>query len=163
MYFFRRKGGEIAIKEEIKLILNKLDGHNIRVTSTRKRIIECFFANRNRHMNSEEILEWVRKKRPGTGIATIYRNLDLLGKYGIINKIEDDNRSYYELKQFSKKSTHFHIKCKGCGKLIDVVDRDFEVMFLQFKLKMEKKYNCIIDDARIIMEGKCHNCCEAIQ
>jgi len=148
--------------EEIELIKRQLSENNMKMTSQRKAVIECFLTNKNRHMTAEEVYLMVSKKRPETGLATVYRTLDLLEKYGVINKIVDDKVAIYELKKYSKKSTHFHIKCKDCGNLTDVVDREFELKILNFKQGLEKKYGCVIEDVQVIMEGICSDCCKSL-
>lgn len=148
--------------KEIELIKRQLSKNNIKMTTQRRAVIECFLSNRNRHMTAEEIYFLVNEKRPETGLATVYRALDLFEKYDVIKKIKDERSAVYELKQYSKKSTHFHIKCKNCGNLIDVVDRAFELQILNFKQELEKKYDCIIEDVEIIMGGICSDCRKAL-
>lgn len=143
------------------MISRKLAKNNIKVTPQRRAVIECFLANRNKHMSAEEIYIKVSEKHPETGLATVYRTLDLLERYDIIKKIKSDRVAVYELKQYSKKSTHFHIRCKRCGKLIDVVDREFELEFLYFKQEVENKYGCVLEDVQVIMEGTCSRCCKS--
>ena len=48
---------------------------------------------------------------------------------------------------------HYHLKCKVCGKIIDLYDDSNK-----FKKYVEDKYDVLFDDATVVIEGKCEKC-----
>jgi len=58
-------------------------------------------------------------KKRKIGIATIYRNLDLMEKEDIITGLEINGISKYKL--FDSNHQH-HLICENCGEIIDIRD-----------------------------------------
>lgn len=86
-------------------------------TSSREAIIDVFIKN-DTPCKANEILDMVSNITPGINFSTIYRNLDLLIKLGIVNKLNlEDGFSHYEL---SKGEHHHHIICKLCGSVKEI-------------------------------------------
>jgi len=74
------------------------------------------------HPTADEIFERVRKRLPRISLGTVYRNLDVLSRLGMIRKLEVGGTQ----RRFDGNVTpHYHIRCLGCGK---VEDLDLEPM-----------------------------------
>lgn len=57
-----------------------------KLTLPRQAILNVFAEN-PKHLSAEEIFLSVHKNYPGIGLATVYRNLDLLPQMGLIFQI----------------------------------------------------------------------------
>jgi len=69
------------------------------------------------HPTAEWVYEQARKKMPGIGIATVYRNLNVLAEQGQIGKIVHvDGVDRFDC----NTSEHYHLQCNRCGKLSDL-------------------------------------------
>ena len=91
-----------------------------RLTKQKKIILECL-KNSHDHPTADEIYNKVRKQLPRVSLGTIYRNLDLLSKHGLLEKIYIDgfpNRYEY------KSKDHIHIRCIECGRIDDIVQEE---------------------------------------
>ena len=87
-----------------------------KITRQRQTILNVVLSMRS-HPRADEIYEQVRKKMPNISLGTVYRNLELLSKAGLIRKIEFAGHQ----KRFDfNLNEHAHIHCKICGKALDV-------------------------------------------
>jgi len=104
--------------------MNEFDS-NMRLTSQRQVILEELSKVKS-HPTANEMYDMVRKRLPRIGLGTVYRNLDLLAKLGIIRKLEVGG----EQKRFdSVISPHYHIRCIKCNRVDDIfikIDRGLE-------------------------------------
>jgi len=64
---------------------HKLSDSGIRMTSTRKNIIEILLDTHD-HLSVEDIFKKAYIMNPSIGLTTIYRTLDLLEQMGILQK-----------------------------------------------------------------------------
>ena len=117
-----------------------------------KEIILDILEHNRIHPTIHEIYELAKEKYPTIGQATIYRNVNRLVDEGKILKIPNrTNDSYhYDI----NISSHDHLLCKGCGKIIDIFDNDYSKIFNT----IEKTNSVKIDKAIILLEGFCSNC-----
>jgi Fur family ferric uptake transcriptional regulator len=74
------------------------------------------------HPTAAALYNVVRKRIPTISIGTIYRNLDLLSRNGIIQKLEVAGTKARFDGDIDK---HYHIRCSQCGKIDDL--RDFSL------------------------------------
>ena len=88
------------------------------------------------------------KNNESIGLATIYRVLTQLETAGLLQKNNfDDSTSTYEI----KKQHHDHLICTDCGKIIEFIDEDLEVM----QEKISKKHNFKLTSHVMTLFGKC--------
>lgn len=105
--------------DKIHLIEEKLRSMGYKLTGQRRLIIEVFEDNPS-HYTAQEVFEKARQKNSSINFSTIYRNLELLCKLDIINKLNiTSGISHFELKDVKH---HHHIICLGCGamKKVDI-------------------------------------------
>ena len=82
-----------------------------------KQIIQKIIEGPGKHMNAEEVMAVLKQEEPGIGIATVYRNLNLLCEEGVIQKISGQGRSFYD----GNPAPHDHLYCTCCGEIFDIV------------------------------------------
>ena len=88
-----------------------------------RRLIYSIITNSKEHLSAEEIYESAKREMPNIAIGTIYRNLNLMVKDGEIRKVEIHNAP----DRFDKNiKSHDHLICDECGKLKDIVIKDFD-------------------------------------
>jgi Fe2+ or Zn2+ uptake regulation protein len=69
------------------------------------------------HPTAFRLYETVRKRLPKISLGTIYRNLELLARAGIVQKLEvcgGESRFDGNARQ------HDHVRCLGCGRVDDI-------------------------------------------
>ena len=86
-----------------------------RMTLQRKTILDILRQTKS-HPSADEIYELVRKQLPRISLGTVYRNLELLAKTGLIQKLELGGT----IKRFDwNPNKHYHIRCLVCGQVDD--------------------------------------------
>ena len=89
---------------------------DIRLTPQRQVILEEL-AKVKTHPTANEVYDMVRKRLPRIGLGTVYRNLELMAKNGLILKLEVGGTQ----KRFDATTDlHYHIRCTTCGKVDDI-------------------------------------------
>jgi Fur family transcriptional regulator, ferric uptake regulator len=87
-----------------------------RLTKSRKLILDVLRMNGS-HPTADQIHSRVRESLPKVSLATIYRNLDYLARYGLVSTIVDaEGRKHYD----ATAPGHSHIWCAKCGRIEDV-------------------------------------------
>ena len=120
----------------------------LKVTHPRVRILELFQSDPETHYSAEEVHNYLIKNNESIGLATIYRVLTQLETAGLLQKNNfDDSTSTYEI----KKQHHDHLICTECGKIIEFIDEDLEVM----QEKISKKHNFKLTSHVMTLFGKC--------
>ncbi len=123
-----------------------------RNTVQQKIVLEAVNALKN-HASAEEIYEYIVKKYPSIGRATVYRILQRLSEEKKIKKIE-------ELKGAERYdhdcSRHYHIRCIKCGRLFDA-DIPY-IEDLEKNLRLQKGFT--VTGHSIVFTGVCPDCNE---
>ncbi|MDP8216845.1 MAG: Fur family transcriptional regulator [Candidatus Kaelpia imicola] len=135
-------------------------GCGYRLTIPREVLLDVL-AKTDKHLSAEEIYFAVNRCYPNIGLATIYRNLELLIQMGLVSKLNiGDSRARYELTQGPKSMHHHHLVCTACGKIIDYRDYiDEEVELLKRVEKgLSKKYGFKISSHFMRFFGLCDKC-----
>ena len=74
------------------------------------------------HPAADEVYELVRRQLPKISLGTVYRNLDVLSKAGLISRIcLGDGQRRYD----GRVHRHYHVRCVECGKISDVSEGEF--------------------------------------
>lgn len=88
-----------------------------------RRLIYSIITNSKEHLSAEEIYKSAKKEMPNIAIGTIYRNLNLMIRDGEIRKVEIHNAP----DRFDKNiNNHDHLICDECGKLKDIIIKNFD-------------------------------------
>ena len=76
------------------------------------------------HPSATALYEIVRERLPNISLGTVYRNLDLLARTGLIQKL---NTGHNEARFDGVTKHHYHVCCSICGKVADVYDAPVEI------------------------------------
>lgn len=86
------------------------------MTRQRRMILEEL-RNNYTHPTASEVYELVRQKLPRISLGTVYRNLEILSKQGLIRKLELAGAQ----KRFDGTiEMHYHVRCLSCGRVEDI-------------------------------------------
>ncbi|MCY7837257.1 transcriptional repressor [Bacillus haynesii] len=100
------------LRVEDEQLVPLLKKRGLRITAQRVLILKTI-ASLGGHPSAEDI----HRELPYMSLPTIYSNLKLFVKLGILKELSHgDAKSKYEL--FT--SQHYHVICKSCGKIADL-------------------------------------------
>lgn len=103
------------------------------------------------HPTAEEIHKMVMRKIPNIGLATVYRNLDLMEKEGLILKLKSKNK---QARYDGNTEKHWHLICKKCKQIIDI----FDVKGVKINSQQLKKSGFIPSLDYLEISGLCKKC-----
>ena len=89
-------------------------------TGQRKIIMDYLIKNKDKFVNAEEILEYMKKNKQEVGLTTIYRFLNLLEKNNNVRVETENHTKYY---QYVPQETSNHL-------------------FLKYIVYFSKRYKC---------------------
>ena len=127
----------------------------LKVTHPRTKILDVLQSNPDMHLSADEIHNKLVEHNESIGLATVYRVLTQLELAGLIQKNQfSDNQSSYEI----KKQHHDHLICTKCGKIIEFMNDDLEML----QEKISDKYQFRLDSHVMTLFGVCRdgNCQE---
>ena len=83
------------------------------------------------HPSPEEIYARVRRRIPSISLATVYKNLHLFIKSGIVGEVSLHHGS---LRVETNRATHHHLVCRGCRSITDLDEDGFQLALQQRKV-----------------------------
>ncbi|MGB9839777.1 Fur family transcriptional regulator [Thermovenabulum sp.] len=90
----------------------------LKVTGKRRAIIDILLKSGNM-LSAKSIYEKVKKEYPDINFSTVYRNLNLLAKKGILCFVLSENKSMIFSVKLSENH-HHHVVCKNCGSSVAI-------------------------------------------
>ncbi len=113
------------------------------------------------HPSAKDIHAALRAERPGLGLTTVYRTLELLHGLGLVRKISvEGGPSRYELVAEGKEGHHHHLVCTRCGRIIDYrdfIDEELELI-RKTEAALSGKHDFLIRGHNIEFLGLCAKC-----
>lgn len=139
--------------KKIEEIFTVLKTKHLRLTKTRKVLLELFFRYET-PLSAQIILREFGKVYRVVNKTTIYRELERLERVGLIGTVQlGDRTTYYEL---TIREHHHHLVCLHCEKVEDV-DID-EKIFLAEEKKVSREKNFVISRHALEFFGLCKMC-----
>lgn len=120
-----------------------------RITWQRKAILEELRKNK-RHPSAEDLYLFLKKKFPRIGIATIYRNLRMMTKEGLVKEIKLQGGL---LRYDGDIQNHMHFLCKKCEKIYDL-----PLKYTKHLIKDSSLKKFFIESVDINLTGLCWDC-----
>ena len=87
----------------------------VRMTRQRRAILAMLEGTRE-HPAADEVFRRVRQEVPRISLGTVYRNLDLLARAGIIQRTD---RAGAQMRFDANQRPHPHLRCVCCGRVDD--------------------------------------------
>ncbi|MCL1632024.1 peroxide-responsive transcriptional repressor PerR [Sporolactobacillus sp. CPB3-1] len=95
--------------------IEMLKSSGVRITPQRHAILEYLVIS-DTHPTADEIYKTLEHKFPNMSVATVYNNLRVFKKTGLVKELTyGDASSRFD---FSTKR-HYHVICSKCGKIVD--------------------------------------------
>lgn len=142
-------------QEQFKSLLKQ---NGLKVTTQRVAILEVLNSRPGKHLTAEEIYDYVKKKYPEIGIATVYRTIQMLSELNLIDKLNlDDGYVRYEISKKGKEDTchhHHHLICLDCGNIYAFQDDLLETLENRIKETM----GFAVVDHEVKLYGHCKKC-----
>lgn len=123
----------------------------LRVTSQRALILGII-RQRQGHVDAFEVYRQAREKQPRLSLSTVYRNLQMFKKLGLVKETHfDEDHHHYEVKP---PTEHHHLVCMGCGQIIE-----FRYPLSRYvRRNVPEASDFEIVDTEIRMRGYCTKC-----
>ena len=141
----------------VKDLRGKLAERHYKMTPQRKEILQVFIdSGEGNHLSAEEVYELLRKKDFDFGLATVYRNVELLTSLNVLMKVNfDDGCVRYELNSGnSTEHRHYHLICLNCKKVIEFK----EDLLDDLENLISEKSNFQITNHEVKFFGYCSEC-----
>ncbi|MHB1673205.1 MAG: Fur family transcriptional regulator [Acidobacteriaceae bacterium] len=97
--------------------------HGLAATHQRQVLFEVV-QEMEGHPSPEEIYARVRRRIPSISLATVYKNLHLFIRSGIVGEVSLHHGS---LRVETNRETHHHLVCRGCRSITDLDEKNFQL------------------------------------
>ena len=141
-------------QEQFKALLRT---NGLKVTNQRIAILEVLNNRPGKHLTAEEIYDYVRRKFPDIGLATVYRTIQLLSELSLIDKLNlDDGYTRYEIgsKNQEESHHHHHLICLECGNVYAFQDDLLE----NLENRIKDTLGFEVSDHEVKLYGHCKKC-----
>ena len=117
----------------------------------RNAILECLRST-DQHPSAETVHEMLKAEHPDISLATVYRNLALFKKQGLIQSIGTVNG----IERFDANTDpHVHFVCTGCDAVLDFPQVEVPS---SLGTDAEKQTGCQINGCQLTFTGLCQSC-----
>jgi len=123
---------------------------SLKLTKQRQEILDLI-QDSSGHMTADQIHSKLKEQNVTIGIATVYRNLNVLYDEKLINRVRHPELGYIYDKNVHD---HYHFRCVRCNKIQDVSIGYQD----QLHKIVEKELNCQVNTHDINFEGICREC-----
>lgn len=128
-----------------------------KLTPQREATVRVLLENEKDHLSAEDVFLFVKAIAPDTGLATVYRTLELLTELRVVDKINfGDGVSRYDLRQEGAKHFHHHLVCIECGSVEEIQEDLLE----DVEKIIENRWKFQVKDHRLTFQGICVKCRE---
>ena len=128
--------------------------HGLRLTRQR-RLIFSILESAQTHLNAKQLLEEAQKVDAGIDQVTIYRNLAMLKRLGVVDELDllhlKGDQHYYEARQVR---AHSHVACLSCGKVFEF----YTPAMKGIDRALAKECGFQVSFSRIEIGGYCSEC-----
>ncbi|MDF2535881.1 MAG: ferric uptake regulation protein [Bacillales bacterium] len=136
-------------------IKKQLHSANFKLTPQREATVRVLLEKEDSHLSAEDVYMLVKEIAPDTGLATVYRTLELLSELKIVDKINfGDGVSRYDLRIEGATHFHHHLVCYECGSVEEIKEDLLE----KIEDHVENTYDFRIKDHRLTFHGICRKC-----
>ena len=138
------------MREELEGLLKK---QGYKITNQRKAIISAFLNSKKHLLTAAEVHNIVNRENGIINFSTVYRNLEVLNKTGLIKRIILDNGvNSYELN--IDDHHHHHLICLICGETETLTYCPIE----EINKNIKKTSGFIPTDHKLEIYGYCTKC-----
>jgi Fur family transcriptional regulator, ferric uptake regulator len=139
---------------ERRSLLDELVAKGVRMTSQRRALIEVI-QQAKEHLDAAALLDQARRREPNIDRATVYRTIDLLKKFRLVDELDlmhlDGEKHFYEAK---RQRDHIHLACFRCGRIEEYSSPLFE----RLKTEISGQTGFEVRVTRLEVGGSCRAC-----
>lgn len=122
-------------------------------TTSQRRLLLDLILKAGGHLDADELYRLARVQEPTISLSTVYRNLKLFKKLGLVQELHfAEEHHHYEAKAIARH--HHHLVCLGCGKVVEFKSQ----LAGRMKKQVEKRNNFSITETEVRMKGYCARC-----
>lgn len=130
--------------------INKLKENQIRITPQRYAILEFLIEN-DTHPTADEIYKALVGEFPSMSVATVYNNLRLFTKMGLVKELMyGDTSSRFDF----TTTNHYHAICSNCGRIEDIYYPGLD----DVEIVAQRLTGYDVNSHRLEIYGLCPNC-----
>ncbi len=134
----------------VDLVLRRdLVRRGMRLTAPR-RLILAVVRDADRHPTAEWVHAEVRRRLPRVSLATVYRNLRLLARHGLLTEIHQGPSVRFD----GRVDRHHHFTCSACGRIFDLA----EPVNARLDARVAARTGFRVSHHRIEFYGLCAGC-----
>lgn len=121
---------------------------------TRQRLLLLDLLREGERLTADELYQRAKGREPHTHLSTVYRNLRLFARRGLIDELQltGGRTRYFELKRPQK---HYHAICMACGRTLDFINNP---VVERVRQAVEAETGMAIMDVQLSMTGYCAQC-----
>ncbi len=137
----------------------ELNERGWRMTPQRETILKTFQnLPEGTHLSAEDLCDLLGKEGDPISLSTIYRNLKLMARMGILRELElSEGQKRYEINQPAPHH-HHHLICVRCNKTIEF--KNDSVLKVGAKTAGRSGYHLL--DCQLLIQGVCPTCQRSI-
>lgn len=140
----------MAVDERLGALLGVLRANGMRITVTRRAILESLVAT-GPHVTAEELVTHVRGRHPEVHESTVYRTLDRLTRLGVVDHVHlGHGRAVFHV----PGEAHQHLHCDSCGAVVEAPDE----LFTELVRAVEERYGFALELDHFALGGCCQAC-----
>lgn len=140
----------MALQQAEIVFQDFLNTRELKLTEQRKLVLDVFLNSRL-HLTIEEVYNKSKKRNPNIGLTTVWRTIKLLRECGLVSGFKHTDGTFrYKLGH----EYHEHLICVKCGRVIEVMDPNPEVL----RNNVFSINNFKVLHWRLELYGICHNC-----
>lgn len=125
--------------------------------SRQRNVILDIVRGSDAHPTAETVYDLAKEAIPGIGIATVYRNLNILAENGDITRINTENgKDRFD----GHMDEHYHMVCSQCGEVIDLYPAGDSSM-AELRRAVNMTFGIKDDNVQInstLLTGVCNRC-----
>jgi Fe2+ or Zn2+ uptake regulation protein len=142
-------GGDRRVEVTLRVDLAR---RGMRLTDQRRLILAVVQAT-DSHPTAERVHAAVRRRIPRVGLGTVYRNLRLLARHGLLAEIPGGPSLRFD----ARVERHHHFTCSGCGRIFDLE----EPIDGRLDARVAARTGFRVSHHRIEFYGQCDRCAAA--
>ena len=117
----------------------------------RNAILSCLRCT-HIHPSAEDIYRMLQAEHPDISLATVYRNLGLFKRQGLIQSLG----AVDGIERFDADTRpHVHFICTGCDRVMDLPDLEPPISLSR---EAQARTGCQVDGCQLTFTGLCERC-----
>jgi Fur family ferric uptake transcriptional regulator len=139
------------MKKSGATIVDSLHATGFRITQPRRAVIDVV-TRAHAPLSAHDILLRARKIYPDTGLATVYRTLEMLRKIKHARGVKIDGRNYAHT--CAEETLHLHLVCNRCHDITELASKTLS----QTMRRQLRTHKFSAEDNAIEVFGLCERC-----